>query len=78
MATYVAKRSLPGIAPDQLTAAAESAKRTPAQMTAEGTPVRYLRSTFLPGEERCVCLFEGASAGPSAPPTSGRGSPTTA
>ncbi len=37
------------------------AKSTTAQMTAEGTPVRYLRSTFIPGEEKCYCLFEGPS-----------------
>ena len=62
MATYIVERSLPGITPEQLTAAAEAAKRTTAEMTEEGTPVRYLRSTFLPGEEKCSCLFEGPSA----------------
>ena len=62
MATYLVERSLPGITPDQLIAAAESAKRTAAAMTQEGTPVQYLRSTFLPGEETCFCLFEGSSA----------------
>jgi hypothetical protein len=30
-------------------------------MTQEGTPVRYLRSTFIPDEEKCFCLFEGPS-----------------
>ena len=48
--------------PDQLAAAAGSAKRTTATMTQEGTPVQYLRSTFIPGEEKCFCLFEGPSA----------------
>ena len=62
MAKYVVERYLPGITPDQLTAAAGSAKSTTAQMTDEGTPVRYLRSTFIPGEEKCFCLFEGPSA----------------
>lgn len=62
MAKYVVERYLPGIQPDQLTAAAGSAKKTTAQMTEEGTPVRYLRSTFIPGEEKCYCLFEGPSA----------------
>ena len=62
MATYIVERSLPGITPEQLTAAAGAAKRTTAQMTDEGTPVRYLRSTFIPGEEKCFCLFEGPSA----------------
>ncbi len=62
MANYVVERYLPGITPDQLMAAAGRAKRTTAEMTQEGTSVRYLRSTFLPGEEKCFCLFEGPSA----------------
>ena len=62
MAKYVVERYLPGITPDQLMAAAGSAKRTTADMTQEGTAVRYLRSTFIPGEEKCFCLFEGPSA----------------
>ena len=61
MPNYIVERHLPGITPDQLAAAAGRAKATTAEMTQEGTPVRYLRSTFLPGEEKCYCLFEGAS-----------------
>jgi Protein of unknown function (DUF4242) len=30
-------------------------------MTRQGKPVRYLRSTFLPAEEKSFCLFEGGS-----------------
>ncbi len=59
MAKYMVERYLPGIKPDELAAAAGRAKATTAEMTAEGTPVRYLRSTFIPGEEKCYCLFEG-------------------
>lgn len=55
------ERHLPGITNEQLVAAARSAKSTTAEMTEEGTPVRYLRSTFVPGEEKCFCLFEGES-----------------
>ncbi len=62
MATYIAERYLPGITPDQLAAAAGRAKHTTAQMEQEGTPVRYLRSTFIPGEDKSFCLFEGPSA----------------
>ena len=61
MPKYYVERYLPGISSDQLTAAAARAKRTTAQMTQEGTPVRYLRSTFIPGQEKCFCLFEGPS-----------------
>jgi hypothetical protein len=58
---YIVERYLPGITTDQLTAAAGRAKSTTAEMTKEGTPVRYLRSTFVPKEEKCTCLFEGPS-----------------
>ena len=61
MAKYMVERHLPGIKPEELAAAAARAKSTTAQMAAEGTPVRYLRSTFVPGEEKCYCLFEGPS-----------------
>ena len=62
MAKYLVERYLPGLTPDQLAAAAGSAKRTTETMTHEGTPVQCLRSTFIPGEEKCFCLFEGPSA----------------
>lgn len=62
MTKFLVERYLPGIQPDQLAAAAGSAKSTSAEMAQEGTPVRYLRSTFIPGEDKCYCLFEGPSA----------------
>ena len=62
MPKYMVERHLPGITPDQLQAAAARAKSTTAEMSAQGTPVRYLRSTFVPGEDKCFCLFDGPSA----------------
>jgi hypothetical protein len=62
MPKYMVERHLPGFKSEQLPAAAASAKRVAAEMSKEGTPVRYLRSTFVPGEDRCFCLFEGESA----------------
>lgn len=61
MPKYMVERHLPGFTNDQLPAAAGAAKSTTEQMAAEGTPVRYLRSTFIPAEEKCFCLFEGPS-----------------
>lgn len=61
MPRYMVERHLPGLTADMLKAAATRAKHTTAQMTQEGTPVRYLRSTFVPGEDKCFCLFEGSS-----------------
>ena len=61
MPKYMVERHLPGITSDQLSAAAARAKSTTAEMSKQGTPVRYLRSTFVPGEEKCYCLFDGPS-----------------
>ena len=61
MPNYMVERYLPNITLDQLAAAATRAKHTTAQMTQDGTPIRYLRSIFVPGEEKCFCLFEGPS-----------------
>jgi muconolactone delta-isomerase len=62
MPQYMVERHLPGITPDQLTAAAARAKSVTAEMTQQGKPVRYLRSTFLPGEDKAFCLFDAPSA----------------
>lgn len=62
MPKYMVERHLPGITPEQLQAAAARAKSTTAEMSRQGTPVRYMRSTFVPGEDKCFCLFEGPSA----------------
>jgi hypothetical protein len=62
MPKYLVERHLPGLTEDQFAAAASRAKQTTARMTEEGTPVRYLRSTFVPGEDKVFCLFEGPTA----------------
>ena len=41
-----------------MTAAIASSQKS----TTAGNPVRYVRSTFVPGEARCMCLFEAGSA----------------
>ena len=62
MPKYLVERYLPGFSPEQLAAAAGAAKQVTADMSRQGTPIRYLRSTFLPGEDKCFCLFDGPSA----------------
>jgi Protein of unknown function (DUF4242) len=36
----------------------ELARRAAERLTSEGTPVRHLRSIFVPEDETCICLFE--------------------
>lgn len=61
MAVYMVERDLPGIQMDQLAAAQKAAIETSQQFTNQGKVVRYIRTTFVPGEARCMCLFEAAS-----------------
>ncbi len=58
MAVYLVERELKGITMDQLAAAQKAAIDTGKRLTAQGKKVRYIRSTFVPGEARCMCLFE--------------------
>ena len=58
MAVYMVERDLKGITMDQLAAAQKRAIATGEELSAQGKAVRYIRSTFVPGEARCMCLFE--------------------
>jgi muconolactone delta-isomerase len=62
MAVYLVERELKGITMEQLAAAQKAAIETGKQLTAQGKKVRYIRSTFVPGEARCMCLFEAPNA----------------
>jgi len=61
MNQYLVERTLTGITPEALRGAAEGAKKTAAEFSARGTPVTYIRSTFVPEGDRCYCLFESES-----------------
>ena len=61
MAVYLVERNLPGITMEELAAAQKRAIQTGKELTAQGKDVRYIRSTFVPGENRCMCLFEAPS-----------------
>ena len=58
MAVYLVERDLPGITMEQLAAAQKRAIQSGKELTAQGRVVRYIRSTFVPGENKCMCLFE--------------------
>lgn len=62
MPVYAADRDLPGITMDQLAGAQKAAIDTSKRFTEEGRPVRYIRSMYVPGDNRCMCLFEAEDA----------------
>ena len=63
MEVFMVERSLKGIPMDQLAAAQQRAIATAKEMTAAGTPIRYIRSTFVPESGQCMCLFESQDEG---------------
>lgn len=61
MSYFVVERHLPGVTADALKAAGMRAKTCCAEMTDEGTRVRWVRSFFLPQTEQTMCVFEAAT-----------------
>lgn len=62
MTVYMVDRDLPGISMEDLAAAQQRAIGTAETFRAEGKDVSYIRSTFVPGESHCMCLFDSTSA----------------
>lgn len=62
MPVYMVDRDLPGVTMDALAQAQKKAIETAADYQKQGRDVRYIRSTFVPGESHCMCLFEAPSA----------------
>lgn len=62
MPVYLVERHVPGVTMAQLTAIRDAARTACTTYAAGGKPVRYLRGLFIPGESRCLCLFEAPDA----------------
>lgn len=62
MSAFIVERDLRGISMEDLAGAQKAAIATAADMRAKGSDVTYIRSTFVPGDGRCMCLFEADSA----------------
>jgi hypothetical protein len=62
MPSYLIESYLPRSRSGELEAVVERLRRATVSLTAEGAPVRHLRSTFIPGDELCLHLFEAESA----------------
>jgi hypothetical protein len=61
MSVYMVERNLKGISMEDLGGAQKAAIGKAREMSAAGTDVRYIRSTFAPHDGRCMCLFEAES-----------------
>lgn len=62
MSVFMVERDLKGITMAQLAAAQKRAIETSNNFSSGGRKVRYIRTTFVPGEERSMCLFEAEEA----------------
>ena len=62
MPVYLVERVLRGVTVESLEMLRHRTEEACRTAVARGKPVRYLRSTFAPGESRCQCLFEAPSA----------------
>lgn len=62
MPVYLVECDLPGVTLAGLAALRHAARETCERFAQDGQPVRYLRSIFVPGESRCLCLFEAPNA----------------
>lgn len=62
MSVYMVERNLAGISMEDLGGAQKAAIAQAQQMSDAGDKISYVRSTFAPGDGRCMCLFDGQSA----------------
>ena len=61
MTVFMVERDLTGLTMEQLAGAQKAAIETSKKFTEEGKAVRYIRSTYVTGDARCMCLFESDS-----------------
>ena len=61
MQAFLAELYLPAAGRDALRSAARLARAAADALSAEGTPVRYVRAIFVPDDEICLLLFEAPS-----------------
>jgi len=61
MTVYMVERDLKGVSMEDLGSAQQAAIKTAQDMTAQGSKISYIRSTYAPEDGRCMCLFDGSS-----------------
>lgn len=58
MKIFMVERDMTGTSLDALGCAKQAANEQARVMREGGTQIRYVRTTFVPGDGRCMCLFE--------------------
>jgi hypothetical protein len=59
---YLVERYLPDLFVEDIAAAVERLSTVSVEMSAEGIPIRFLSSVFIPGDEACMCQLEAPSS----------------
>ncbi len=62
MPTYLVERYWPGVTSELLLEALNRGRRVMEEMSGEGTPIRDISCTLIPGEEVVFSVYEGPSA----------------
>ena len=62
MLEYIAERYEPGATREQVEADASRLAAAAGKLQAEGHPIEFLGSTFMPGDEACLSQFASSSA----------------
>ncbi len=62
LATFLVDRTLPGLTAELLAEAHRCLQEAVRRVSGSGEEVRYVRCTYLPEEQRMLCLFEAATA----------------
>jgi len=60
--SYLVEVYLPRSRADEARATAGRARAVAEELSREGRPIRYIRTTFLPDDETCFHLFDAPSA----------------
>ena len=58
LSMFIVDRTVPGMTKELLGEVQRLLHEAARRVSSAGQPVRYLRCTYLPEEDRCLCLFE--------------------
>jgi hypothetical protein len=62
--SYLVEAYVPRSRAQEARAAGRRARAAAEQLSREGSPIQYVRTTFLPDDETCFHVFEAASEDP--------------